>query len=464
MIPRSITTFDGGYGLLSPPPSEPRTSPYEERDLSSNFAQPRLVTELPDKLLRIILSNVLITPDVATNCVRPWYKHGMLGGYIRTGNDPQTNTIQEVTQNNIDISQTLLVCKKFAELGQELFYGEAWFQFHDADAFKWWYKQIGPKNVARLQKLAVQVRPGFKADALERCSLDVSSEERWLQCFRELRSRHRLVSLEITVTKKVHYINQDGLDEIRKYRRLLLDELLRYRNLKDALLVDYTGVWGDRRECREYEDVMTRREGVKKTRMHVPMKRPTLDQLRYEIRLNHLEQEIMARQKRDRQKRARNLQDSRYAVNDFGFDPTPSRSYYGNEFNPVSSRPASRQTFIGDYSTTLMSTESQGLGTRTNTGTRYSQTPRSHESDFYDELQAAQSFAFDPLAHETSYQLESQQTFDPLVNDPAYHLEARGTIDNDFPAPEKTSRLQRKKTYSRKNKRQENHLIFPFDP
>ncbi|KAK5062876.1 hypothetical protein LTR84_004951 [Exophiala bonariae] len=459
IVSNSITSLDGSYGLLSPPPSEPRASPYEGRDLSWDAARSLQITNLPDKVLRIILSHVLVTPKVASECVRPWYKHGMLGGYIRTGNDPQTNTIQEVTRDNVDIAQTMLVCKKFAELGQDVFYGEAWFQFQDANAFNWWYKQIGPQNVARLQKLAIQVIPGFQVDGRVLSSLDVSSEQRWLQCFQQLRLRHKLVTLEVTVTvvNKKHFVNKEGLAEVRQYRRLLLDELLRYRNLKFALLIDHTGTWGDRYQCQEHAYAMTRQEDVTKNALRLPVKRPTLDQLRAEIRLSHKEQAIVAREQRDREKherekrawerRTRRYQTSNYLLNDFRFDPTSTGSFYGSTCKPISSRPTTRQTYISDYSSSHMSTSSQGLSPRADTGSLHSQTPLSPIPGFFNTHQSTESLIFDPVA-----------------NDPSYRSETPPTFENDVPAPAGTLRSRPSKTYSKKNRRQDSQSIFDFEP
>jgi hypothetical protein len=297
MVFTSPTTTDPTSGLPTPPPSEPRASPEEGRDLVAPRAPPKQICDLPDEILRKILGYVFVPPKVNDIAVRPWYKQGMLAGYIRTGNNIQTNIGDEVTQENIDIAQTMLVCKKFAELGQELFYGSAWFQFSDPDAFKWWLKQIGTTNLAQVRSLLVTIYPGLTVERETRSVFDLTSEEKWLQGFCDLRSRHKLNYLEVIVAsdasfRQKSFMKQDEWEEISKYRCLLLDELLRYRNLKEAVIFDYTQFWGNRYECDQLSRLLGQEEDIEKTAVKTTTKRMSLAKLREEIRLN-LEQEAM---------------------------------------------------------------------------------------------------------------------------------------------------------------------------
>lgn len=434
IISTSKTTTDPPYGLLSPPSSEPRAPPYEGKDLLACPARPKQISDLPDKVLHKILSYVLVPPKRINDLVRPWYKQGMLGGYIRTGNTLQTNTGDEVTQENIDIAQTMLVCKKFAEIGQDLFYGTVWFEFVNADAFKWWYKQIGPQNLARVRAVVVNIRPGFMVDGPQRCCFDLSGEEKWLQCFRHLRSRHNLDFLDVTLGRKQLTpqqlaTTQDGQDEIDKYRLLLLDELLRYRNVLWAKLTDHTKSWGSFQECNEFAEILTLKE-ERKTLVRPSIKRPTLGQMMEEIRLNRIHEQMVADEKH-----ARELQASLLADDDFGFDPTPAQQFYGRGTNTMSYQPGLRQTYLSDYSSPARPTQSQKISTGAKVkGTQSQFRP---EYEFFDPVKPTSSQGFNTGLNATSYQPVTQQAF-----------------DIDFPAPIRSSKSQAGKTYSRKNRRQ----------
>lgn len=297
MVFTSPTTTDPASGLPTPPPSEPRASPDEERELPAPHSSPKQICDLPDEILRKILTYVFVSPEINNSAVRPWYKQGMLAGYIRTGNHIETNVGDEVTQENINLARTMLVCKKFAEFGRELFYGSAWFQFDDPDAFKWWLREIGLNNLAQVRSLAITVHPGFTSAQHPRSVFDLTAEEKWLQGFRELRSRHKLSYLEVVVSSQNRFgqrtsIQEHELDEVGKYRCLLLDELLRFRNLKVAVIYDHTRFWGDKYDCRQHCQLLCQEEDTAKTTVKAPAKRMSLAKLREEIRLN-LEQEAM---------------------------------------------------------------------------------------------------------------------------------------------------------------------------
>lgn len=433
LISTSKTTTDPPFGLVSPPPSEPRASPYEGKDLSAYPARPKQISDLPDKVLQTILSYVLLPPERVDDSVRPWYKEGMLGGYIRTGHKEYTG--DEVTRDNIDIAQTMLVCKKFAEIGQDLFYGTVWFEFVNADAFKWWYKQIGPKNLARVRAVVVKIRPGFMVRDKYRCCFDLSGEEKWLQCFRHLRSRHHLDFLDVTLGQKQPTpqqlaTSQDGQDEIDKYRHLLLDELLRYRNVLWAKLTDHTKSWGNVQECCEYAEVMTLQE-ERKTIVRPSIKRPTLSQMMEEIRLNRIHEQMVADEKQ-----ARELQASLLAEGDFGFDPTPAQQFYGGGTNNMSYQPGLRQTYMSDYSSPARPTQSQNIGTGAKFSGTQSQIGQTFGYGLFDPVEPTGSQGINTGLHATLYQPVTQQEF-----------------DIDFPAPTRSTRSQAGKTYSKKNRR-----------
>jgi len=296
----SPTTVNPTATLPSPPPSEARTSPDQEAKPPVPRGPPKKISDLPDDVLRKTLAYVLIPPEREEHTVRPFYKKGMLGGYIRTGNNIETNVGDEITEENIEIAQTMLVCKKFAEIGQEVFYGSAWFQFNSPDAFKWWLKQIGPKNLTKVRKLAITIHPGFTTPHNIRSVFDLTAEEKYLQVFQQLRARHGLEYLEILVSSRDYWgkslhIEYADHDEVGKYRQLLLDELLRYRNLKCAEIRDNTYFWGDRTQCEQYSWVLRRKADIQKTMVKPPTKRMSLGELIEEIRINRELEEMTRR-------------------------------------------------------------------------------------------------------------------------------------------------------------------------
>lgn len=303
MVFTSPTVVDPASSLPSPPPSEAVASPDKEGKPEAPRGPPKQISDLPDTVLRKVLTYVLVPAKLEYDAVRPFYKKGMLSGYIRTGNNVETNIGYEVTNENIDIAQTMLVCKKFAELGQEVFYGGAWFQFYDPDAFKWWLRQIGTKNLAKVRNLMIAVYPGFTTTHDGRSVFDLSAEEKYLQAFQELRARHKLDYLEVTVVSRDYWgktINIEYADheEVSKYRQLLLDELLRYRNIRVAKLRDYTQFWGNRDQFRQYSWLLCQKEEIEKTIVKPPTKRMSLAKVIEEIRLNRELEEMAASRSR----------------------------------------------------------------------------------------------------------------------------------------------------------------------
>ncbi|KEF57645.1 uncharacterized protein A1O9_05563 [Exophiala aquamarina CBS 119918] len=300
MVFASPLAIDPAPGLPSPPPSEARASPATDTKLQAPRGPPKQILDLPDKVLGKILIYVLVPPRLENETVRPFYKKGMLAGYIRTGNEIETNIGHEVTKNNIDIAQTMLVCNKFAELGREAFYGSAWFQFSDPDAFKWWLRHIGTKNLAHVRKLAITVYPGFTTAHAIRSVFDLSAEEKYLQAFQELRRKHKLHYLEVVVISRDYWgrsilIDSADHDEVHKYRQLLLDELLRYRNLRMAKLQDTTRFWGNREQLRQCSVLLCRKEDVERAICKPRTKRMSLARLMEEIRVNRELEEMASR-------------------------------------------------------------------------------------------------------------------------------------------------------------------------
>jgi hypothetical protein len=172
----------------------------------------------------------------------PFYRQGMMGGYIRVGEK------QVVLQDNIPIDiSAMQVNKEFRSAGSRLIYGTNMFEFLDPQVCLWWLKHIGSLNLSNVRNLIVAARSGWPHITLsQRCSLDLSQEELWHSTLYWLKDRHQLTSMGLNFNnfddiELASGRNQDLREELRMYREKLRSTIHAFRGLKHVVIGDDFG-------------------------------------------------------------------------------------------------------------------------------------------------------------------------------------------------------------------------------
>ncbi|KAJ9614205.1 hypothetical protein H2200_002341 [Cladophialophora chaetospira] len=176
-----------------------------------------------------------------TNVVSPYYRQGMMAGYIRTGEN------MVVKQDNVGINiAAMQVSREFRGAGSRLIYGEPTFFFRDPVNCKWWCKHIGELNLSNVRNLAIEPIggwPNLSGGLGEICSLDQSDEELWHSFLSWFRSRHQLKWMYVGFNlwhraRDVAPWDRDLQDELKQWRKNIRAILYEYRGLKKAEIHD----------------------------------------------------------------------------------------------------------------------------------------------------------------------------------------------------------------------------------
>lgn len=222
--------------------------------------------DMAPELLDKILGYVFAHNDEENALIRPFYRQGMLAGYIRTGNDLSASghgKSDEVTENNLDL-RAMSTCKQFMDAGSRLFYGNHAFKFSHPAPCKWWFKHIGSQNVANIRSLSIVIRSGYDAKTYEynaRSTFDLVFEEQWYQFCCWLRDRHNLHTLRIELFGWQLLQEFSNADEqtTDHWRGELLEELHTYRGLSKAYAIDRVGSVVSQRDCNDLSLLMMQR-------------------------------------------------------------------------------------------------------------------------------------------------------------------------------------------------------------
>lgn len=266
----------------------------EALDLADPF---RPFDRLPAGIVSKILAYVFADNGLSTDRIWPFYRQGMLAGYIRTGAG------NEVIQENIDL-HAMQVNKQFRDAGSRAFYADHEFIFTSAALCKWWFKHIGAQNVSNVRTLSVEVRSGYEIEARERSSLDSTCEEQWYQFFCWLRNRHNLKNIRIDL---VDWYRGNGGDageneEMHRWRVELLAKVSTMRGLSHVQIKDYAGIWVRGRDSQEMGLMMCQKETLqppRKDRRDTPLSE-VLRQLKFNARAKAKVEEEERRRRQDR--------------------------------------------------------------------------------------------------------------------------------------------------------------------
>jgi hypothetical protein len=222
-----------------------------------------LENERPDYKKRFFADVFGVRPvtgdKVNNNVIRPYYRQGMMAGYIRTGWG------DVVKQDNISINiSAMLVNKEFRDAGSRLFYGDSLFYFEDPINCLWWFKHIGEVNFSNVRRLECSLHcgwPGLRDSDIT--NFDQSQEELWHRVFSWLKTRHQLTELILLFSKwkSVSIVCQRIEGEYRQeelvlWREKLRDVLYNFRGLKNATIVDTYQMAFSAEERNEYTMMM----------------------------------------------------------------------------------------------------------------------------------------------------------------------------------------------------------------
>ena len=208
--------------------------------------------DLPRKLQIAIFREIIPTGQ----CYKPFYKAGMLKGYLVNSGwsvttEPVTDEetrINFVTGDNYDFYKSALVNKEYADVYLETFYSGNGFAFDDPQASLWFLKNIG-NNLSHLRNLQLVLHSGFPSNTRNVHRDDIltnqSLEELWYSVLCFLQYRHKLEKLTIAIfkwpTETEMYRKRfckDDIDEIVKYRKLIYHKLERIHGIKKVVIKD----------------------------------------------------------------------------------------------------------------------------------------------------------------------------------------------------------------------------------
>ncbi|KIW63228.1 hypothetical protein PV04_10091 [Phialophora macrospora] len=201
-----------------------------------------------------------VTGDkVNNNIISPYYRQGMMAGYIRAGWE------DVVKQDNIRINiSAMLVNKEFRDAGSRLLYGNNLFSFEDPINCLWWFKHIGEVNFSNVRRLECALRCGWPSlRDFDVSNFDQSQEELWHRVFSWLKTRHQLTELTLLFEKwkSIGLVCQRIAAEYRReelvlWREKIREVLYNFRGLKKVTIVDSRQMAFSAEERNEYTMMM----------------------------------------------------------------------------------------------------------------------------------------------------------------------------------------------------------------
>ncbi|EXJ54098.1 hypothetical protein A1O7_09435 [Cladophialophora yegresii CBS 114405] len=197
---------------------------------------------------------------VNSHVIRPYYRQGMMAGYIRTGES------DVVKQDNINMNKSaMLVNQEFRAAGSRLLYGSYLFYFDDPINCLWWFEHIGRVNFSNVRRLECTLRCGWPhVRGPDFTNFDQSQEELWRRVFCFLKARHQLTDLTLLFNtwREIGPICRDaGTPEYREeelalWREKLRDVLHNFRGLKTVLISDHRQAAFNAEDRNEYSMMM----------------------------------------------------------------------------------------------------------------------------------------------------------------------------------------------------------------
>ncbi|EXJ82485.1 hypothetical protein A1O3_06298 [Capronia epimyces CBS 606.96] len=261
---------------------------------SASTNSPFLFQDLGVDILRKIIGHVFVLEGLGEQFMWPFYRQGMLAGYIRVGKG------DEAVNDNVNL-QLLRVNKLFRATGSQVFYGGRTFVFDDPILCSWWTTHIGTMNFSNIRSLTVRIDSGFPPVYLDiRSAIDLTFEEEWFGFFCWLKDRHQLdaIHIELCGWLNIHVIRvkrnpstspaeleTEEKAEILHWRRKLQGKISKLRGLQYASIADNQNSTLTPTECDELCALMTQsRDTLPKSpdRRNMP-----LSEVLAQVRLNN---------------------------------------------------------------------------------------------------------------------------------------------------------------------------------
>ena len=209
--------------------------------------------QLPSQLLRGLFEQAEVLCP-AGECFKPFYKQGMLKGYIinKQPTSEDVNADSEISKayimsDNVDILARTLVTKQYAQAYIEAFYSQNEFSFKDPRAAMWFFKKLGNK-FRYLRKLELIMTGGLVhqtyVSAVDFCT--ETFEELWWRLLCWIEHRHQLehLSLIFKWTRSEYALrnfdraDDDKIDEMMLFRQKLVCRLGRRWGIKSVNIED----------------------------------------------------------------------------------------------------------------------------------------------------------------------------------------------------------------------------------
>ncbi|ETI19558.1 hypothetical protein G647_09392 [Cladophialophora carrionii CBS 160.54] len=248
--PSTVRDTSNCASLQMPDPACPESNASKPSASAGSRFWEMLQNERPDHKERFFEDVFNVQPMVGgkvnSHVIRPYYRQGMMAGYIRTGES------DVVKQANININKSaVLVNQEFRAAGSRLTYGSYLFYFEDPINCLWWLKHIGRGNSSNVRRLECTLRCGWPdISQPDLTNFDQSQEELWHRVFCYLKPRHQLTDLALLFNTwgSVDLVCRDAgapeyrQEELAPWRDKLRDVLHNFRGLKNALIIDHRRV------------------------------------------------------------------------------------------------------------------------------------------------------------------------------------------------------------------------------
>ena len=228
--------------------------------------------QLPSEVLTGVFEQAeMLRP--AGKCFKPFYKQGMLKGYIinkqitlEEVNADNDTSRAYVMSDNVDILARAFVTKQYAKAYIEAFYSHNTFHFKDPRAAMWFFKKLGNK-FQYLRKLELVITGGLVRQtynsAVDFCT--ETFEELWWQVLCWIEHRHRFERLSLIfkwsrpeyALRSFDMVDDDKIEEMMLFRQKIVCRLGQRWGIKSVRIEDKSnGFFANEEEMLEVQLAM----------------------------------------------------------------------------------------------------------------------------------------------------------------------------------------------------------------